>query len=148
MTATSIAFIAAGAYVAYKSVIQPASAAGTLNFYPANAKSLRFDGLTPVITIGIAIQNPSNQTYTIKSLVGNIYANGYLIGNVSSFFQMAIKPTGETVYPITVRLSLIGIVQDIIAAFNGGGIQQEVELQANANVNNFIFPVKIKYHIP
>jgi hypothetical protein len=139
--------LAAGAVVAYNA-FNKASAAGSLNFYPSGARSLRFDGITPVITIGIAIQNPSNQYYSINSFVGNVSANGYLIGNVSSFGKMVVRPNAQTVYPITVRLSLLGVVNDIVNAIQGSGIQQQLDLSATANVNNFLVPVKLKYQLP
>lgn len=77
-----------------------------------------------------------------------MYANGFLIGNVGSYIQRQVIPTGQTIYPLTIRLSLLGIVQDIVNAFSGGGAAQKVELNAYANVDDFNIPIKLLFNIP
>jgi len=90
------------------------------------------DGITPIATFGLMIQNPSSQSFTIKSLAGNISANGFRIGSVSSFIPLTIRPNSQQIYLLNIRLSLIGVVSDIIAAFNGNGARQVVEFNAVA----------------
>lgn len=105
------------------------------------------DGITPVITFSLAIQNTSNQTMVVNSLAGNLYANSFLIGNVSSYVPVRVKANGETILQLTVRLSLLGIVQDIIRAFNGNGFQQQLEFDARANIDRYQVPIKISYKV-
>ncbi len=147
MNAGTIVLLAGGGFLAYKAY-QSKQSAGTLNFYPASLKSLSFDGITPVLSVGVAVQNPSNQNYQVRAIVGNLYANGNLIGNVSNFTVVNVAAAAQTIYPLQIRLSLLGIVQNIIDAFNGNGLHVNAELQANANVNGFVVPIKIQYTFP
>lgn len=140
--------LAAGAIVAF-SAFQKVNASGSLNFYPASINQITFDGMTPVANIGLAIQNPSNQQFVIHSIAGNVYANDYLIGNVSSYINQTIKANSQAVYNLNIRFSILGIVNDIIRSFeNKSGINQILELQANINVDNFTIPLKVKYKVP
>ena len=147
MNVLTSVLLTGGAIIAFNAM-QKAQASGTLNFYPASVKNIRFDGITPVVTLGLAIQNPSNQRFTIKSFAGNLYANDILIGNVSSYVNTIVAPNSQTVYDLNIRLSILGIVNDIIEAFQGNGLRQELELQAWINVDSFVVPVNIKYSIP
>lgn len=135
-----------GALVAYNAFAK-GSALKTLNFYPKKVDAIRMDGITPVITFSLAIQNTSNQTMVVNSLAGNLYANSFLIGNVSSYVPVRVKANGETILQLTVRLSLLGIVQDIIRAFNGNGFQQQLEFDARANIDRYQVPIKISYKV-
>ena len=139
-------FLAAGAVLAY-SLFKKGSALSTLNFYPKGVKQVRFDGITPVVTLALAIQNTSGQNMVVRSFAGNLYANGYFLGNASSYTATAIRPNSETIFLINVRMSVIGVVQDIIKAFNAQGPAQALELDAKANVENYQIPIKIKYKI-
>lgn len=145
---TSLLLLTGAGLLAYSRFVKPATSAGTLNFYPASIKNITMDGITPVLTLGLAIQNPSSNQYTLKAVVGSVYANGNMIGNVSMFQQIVVRATAQTIVPLTIRLSLLGIVQDIIQAFNGNGIQQKIELNAYANINDFNVPIKVFYQIP
>ena len=147
LTTAQIALLTGASFIAYKAFSKTQSAA-TLNFYPASIKNLQKDGVTPVLTLNLAIQNPSSQAYTVKAVVGSLYANGFLIGNVGSYVQKQVAATAQTIYPLTIRLSLLGIVQDIVNAFNGGGAAQKVELNAYANVDDFNIPIKLTFNIP
>jgi len=142
---TVIAFSAAG-LIAY-SLLRKSAALGTLNFFPAGVRDLSFDGVTPVITIGLAAQNTSNQNFTMNSIAGNVFANNYFVGNVSSFEPLTIPANKQTIIPIKIRLSLIGIVNDIIRAFQTNNISQVLELESFANVDNLQVPINLKYKV-
>lgn len=141
----TILLIAGGA-VAY-ALINKGKALQSLNFYPKGVRAIKMDGITPVVTIALAVQNTSGQQAVLRSFAGNLFANNYFIGNVSSYTQTTIRPNAETVLVINVRLSVIGIVSDILKAFNGQGLSQVMELQAKANVDNFQVPINIKYKV-
>lgn len=147
MTGLAKAALVTGAVLAL-TALNKVYASGTLNFYPASVKDISFDGITPVVTLGLAIQNPSGQSFTVSSIVGNVTANGTLIGNVSSFNPIYVKANSQQVYYLNVRLSLLGIVNDIIKAFNGGGIGQQFVFSAYVNANNFTIPLTITYKVP
>lgn len=128
-------------------MLRKGGALGTLNFFPDKVRSISFDGLTPVMTIGLGVQNTSNQSFTIRSLAGNLYANNYYIGNVSSFTLRTIAPNSQQVIFITARLQLIGIVNDILNAFENRNFAQTIEIKAMANVDNLQIPININYKI-
>jgi hypothetical protein len=136
-----------GAVIAWNA-FNKAQASGTLNFYPASVSNISFDGITPVISLGIMAQNPSGQSFTVNSLVGNLFANDTLIGNVSSFTNTTIQPNSQQLYTVNVRMSLLGIVTDLIKSFrHETGLQQEIEFNAWANVNGYTLPLKLKYKV-
>lgn len=103
------------------------------------------DGLTPVMTLGLAVQNTSNQSFTIKSMAGELYANKYLVGNLSSFTSQTIPPNSEQVIAINVRMSFIGLVNDIINAIKNKTFRQELQLNSVANIDNLQVPIDLIY---
>jgi hypothetical protein len=137
----------AGAALIGYNLISKHFAAGTLNFLPGQIKSISF----PVITVGIVIQNTSNQAYTLKSLAGNVYTNAngsiYNIGNVSNFTAQTINPNSQKTIPIDLRLSLIGVVSDIFNLITSGNFQQDIQLKGFANVDGLQIPLVFNYKL-
>lgn len=115
-----------------------------LNYYVAGV-DLKFDNNTPVLRIDLGIQNPDENSFTIKSIVGNLYANGYPIGNVSSYNQALVPPAGNVIYSLYIRLSLINIVSDIVSIFTGGGIRQRIEFSGTVRIDNITAPLDFEY---
>jgi len=144
-TATVFGLSAAG--IILYSLFRKSAAAGTLNFYPASVKKIKFEGATPIMVFGLAIQNTSNQSFTLKSIAGNLYANNYLIGNIGAFNPQVIAANSQTVIDVNVRMSLIGIVTDIINGIKNNTFSQNLELESYANVDNLQVPVNITYKI-
>lgn len=132
------------------SLIKKTTAARTLVFLPGPVKGLYFDSFTPYITVGIIVQNTSNQNYTIQSLAGNVYAmaNGekWNIGNLSTFAPQQIFGNSQQTIFIDLRLSLIGIVGDILNLIDNG-IEQEITFEGYANVDGIQVPLDFKYKI-
>lgn len=118
-----------------------------LQFYIANV-SASMDGFTPVITLNVAIQNASNEAFTINSIVGTLKSNGYSIGTVSSFASVPIAAAAESVYPVQVRLSAIGIAMD---AYNQIiqhlGVSQTLTFDGTINAGGIIAPLNISYKV-
>lgn len=109
---------------------------------------LSFEGITPILNVNLVIQNPSNEKYTINSFVGNLQSGTEIIGNVSSFVPTVILPNSQTTYPLTIRLSLIGVVSDLIALIQqGSGISQTLILNGYLNASGIVAPVNISYKI-
>lgn len=147
MTTLQTTVLVGGAIIAL-TAFQKFRSAGSLNFYPGSLKNIYLDGITPVATFGLVIQNPSSQSFTVKSLAGNLTANGFQIGNVSSYLPIEILANSQRTYNLTVRLSILGVVNDIISAFNGNGATQTIEFKAWANVDNLSVPITLKYKVP
>ena len=144
MTAGKTVLIGAAAFLLY-SFLRKGKALGNLVFHPHSLKDIKFEGITPVMTLGLAVQNTSNQSFTLNSIAGELYANNYLIGNIASFSAQTISPNSEKVIFIKARLSLLGIVTDMINAIKNGTWTQTLELESTANIDNLQVPVDLKY---
>lgn len=103
------------------------------------------EGLTPIMTLALAVQNTSNQSFTVNSMAGELYANNIYLGNVSSFNPVEVRPNTEQVIDIRVRLSLIGIVNDILQGIKNKTFNQDLELDSVANIDNLQVPINIVY---
>lgn len=143
--------LTAGGVLAY-TLLTKRSALSTINFFPvANDVTIQFDGATPVMTIGLAAQNTSNQQLVLRSFAGDLLAtvNGteYTVGNISSFTQTVVAPNSQTVIELQVRLFLIGVVNDLIRSLQFGNFQQDLRIKAFANIDNYQIPVDLNYKI-
>lgn len=138
--------LVAGAAGAYWYFTQK-KAIGLLNYYIHDI-GVDFDGLAPLMKLNIAIQNPSNSSFLVRDFVGNISANGYNIGTVSSFTPLSVPAASQVYYPVIVRLNLIGVVTDIINLIQQrSGISQEIILNGYVNASGIVAPVYLKYKI-
>lgn len=143
--------IGAGALILYN-LFSRRMAAGTLNFLPGPVKSFRIDGATPIITVGLLVQNTSNQNYTINSLAGTVYTNSngknWIIGNVSSFVPQVITQNSQSLLFVDLRLMLIGVVSDMINYLSvGDQFSQDISLNAIANVSGLQVPFNFNYKV-
>ena len=103
--------------------------------------------------ISIGIQNPSNESFQIKSFVGNLFAAGtdnvpYKVGTVSSFESLYVPAAAQVVYPLYIRLNLLGIVSDIFNTIQqGSGPSHTVTLEGTVNASGIVAPVSLTYKI-
>ncbi len=138
--------MAAGGIILY-SLFRKGAALGTLNFYPGTVKDIEFDNSVPVMTLGLVVQNTSNQYFNLNSIAGNVYANDKYVGNVSSFIVQHIPANSQTTIFLNLRMNLIGIVTDIINAFTTHNTSQVLKLEATANIDTLQVPVNISYTV-
>jgi hypothetical protein len=124
------------------SLLRKGEAAGNLNFFPDKVRDFKFDSLTPVFVLGIGVQNTSNQSFTIRALAGNCYSDGYYIGNLSNFIPQTIPPRSQVVINVNLRLALIGVVNQLIDAFQNRNFRREITLDGHANVDYQVVPIK------
>jgi len=144
-TAQIIAITAAGV-IAY-SLLRKSAAAGRLVFFPDKIRSLKFDGLTPVLVAGVLVQNTSNQAFALNSFAGNVFSNNILVGNVGSFAQQIFNANTEKVLLVDIRLLPLGITNDIIKAFQYKNFSFDLKIEAVANVDNLQVPINLNYSI-
>jgi len=138
--------IGAGIFVAWL-VYSQKKAIGLLN-YIISGVSISFDGITPIMRLSIGVQNVSNESFLLKSFVGNLTANGFVIGNVSSFVPINIPAASQVNYDVYVRMSLIGVVQDIVNLIQQkSGMAQTVKLDGFVNASGIVAPVSLSYKI-
>lgn len=142
-TGTTIAIAAAG-FILF-GLLSKSKALGNLYFYPHSLKGIKFEGITPVMTLGLAVQNTSNQSFTLRSIAGELYANSYPIGNISNFVPQTILPNSQTIIFINARLSLLSIVTNIINAIRNNTFSQTLELDSTANIDNLQVPIDLKF---
>jgi len=140
--------LAGGAALVTYFLLAKKQAVNILNYY-VKGISINFDGFTPVLTINLAIQNVSNQSFTIKSLTGLLYNNGKEIGNINSFDVLEVPPVSEVYYKINVRLNLISVVSDLISVIQQkSGATQNLSINAWINAGGLITPININYSLP
>lgn len=146
-TAHTLALAAAG-YIAYE-WLRKAEGIGNLNFYPASIRKVRFEGSTPVMVLGIAVQNTSNQAFHIGGMAFNLYAvynnKQYLIGNFSSFDPQQILPRSESIIEVNVRLNPLGVVNTVINAIQTGSYSVDLVLDGTINIENNQFAYSFNY---
>lgn len=134
-----------GAGIVAYSLLRKTTGLSSLVFFPEKVRRVAWESGSPVLEIGLGVQNTTNQQFTIKSIAGNAYSNGNYIGNISMFSPLSIAPNSESVIVAKIRLQLIGVVSDIINAINTGTFGQEIGLELQANVDNVQFPINLKF---
>jgi hypothetical protein len=120
------------------------AAARSIIFRLDRIQSLKWDN-GPVFHVAVLAQNVSNQSFTVNSIAGNAYSDGYLIGNVSLFGNpQTIQPNSEQELMIKVKLSLINAVTELINSFEYAHVKKELSIDAMANVDSLVISIKQK----
>lgn len=135
-----------GGIVAYNIFVK-GKALGSINFVSGGVHSLAMQGINPILTVVVVAQNTSSQKFIVRSIAGNVTADGYLIGYVSYFGETEILPNSQKQILVPIVMSPLGIVQDIINAFQMNDSTQEIQFKGYANVDNFQVPIDNKYKI-
>lgn len=142
---TAVILLGTGAFLISKAA--KATVIERLSFFIGNVKMTSF-GLSPELTVTVLVQNVTNEKFTVKSLVGNAFVNDMQVGNVSSFTQLVALPSSETPYLLTVRISLLQAVTQIIDILKGNaGVEATVRIVGTVNVDNLLFPIDMEYKI-
>lgn len=147
MAKNSNVLLLAGVGVIAWWLYRKASAAGNLVFSPGNVTAMDFVDLNPTITFTIYAQNTSGTDLQLNSLAANITSNGSLIGNVGNFLPQIIPGNSNTPIQLTGSLQILGIVNDVIRAFQYKNIQQQLELVGAVNVNGIQAPLSLKFTV-
>jgi late embryogenesis abundant protein len=122
-------------------------ASGALNYFVSKV-AVSFDGFTPVLRLDIAIQNPTNSQFVVKSIAGDVLANDSVIGNASMFQTLVVPPNAQTIMPVYVRLSPLAIVSDLVSIITkGSGIPQTIKFKGYVNANDFVTDLSLSYNI-
>lgn len=101
-------------------------------------KKIAFKGglLTPKIEITMGLQNPSNNSATLKSTAGNVYINEKFFSSFSNFASQQIAANSESDVIITLKPNLFGsvsIIKDFIK--NKGKGEYVVRVDGTANID-------------
>lgn len=146
MTTTQKLGLAAVALIAFNFVSKAVSLS-RINILPGQVSDFRFSGTTPVATITMIVQNAGNQSAVMRSIVGNVYANGYLIGNVSSFQPQTIAANSQSTVAVNLRFGIFGIVNNLVEVFQTKQYSQDIEFDAVAVVDGIQIPINFKYKV-
>lgn len=146
MTKTQVVLLTAGGFIAYNLFVKGHSLS-TVNFYPDKVQSVNIVSGTPYMVVGLLVQNTSNSKLVVNSVAGNVYANDTLIGNAANFSPYAINPNSQGMMYLSIRFSVLGIVNDIFDAFQNKNFTQNMVFDGFANVDNFQVPIKITYKV-
>lgn len=105
---------------------------------------LRGSVLQPVLDIAIAVQNPTRQRATLRSIVADLTIDGKFIANVSFFGSTVIAPVSETPVSISARPSLTGAFSSVADILTREGGQKAVALlKGSANIDGITYPIEI-----
>lgn len=120
-------------------------AASRLSYSLASVNPV-YNGAQPILQLVISVKNPTNQQFTVQALTGDVVLNGTYVGSVSGFTQTVILPLAQSQLPVSVALSLTGLVSDIISLFTGSAGQPIVaQFQGTINVDGNVLPLTLKY---
>ena len=112
--------------------------------YTFRSIALRGKLFSPKIVVTIGIQNPSNQTATIKSIVAKMLWNGAEFANLTTFQTLKILPNSETPLSITAEPSVLGLYDTIKSLIKGGLKNGKLEINGTANIDNLQVPLTIQ----
>jgi LEA14-like dessication related protein len=132
---------------------QKSQAAARLN-YIVQRVNIRFEGITPILEILIGIQNPTSQTLTVSSIIGDLRLNGNYMAQIYGYSRTVIQPHSVSPLAITARLSLTGLygeVKDIISAITNGNfnalLNQVVSFKGVINAEGVNIPMAFDYKV-
>jgi len=95
--------------------------------------------------MGLGAQNTSNQSFTIYSIAGNAYSKEgsdlVYVGNISAFQPQVISPNSESILRVNIKLSLIGVANEIIEAVQYGDFTKTIVIKATANIDQQQIPI-------
>lgn len=121
------------------------NAVSNLLFQPTTDISMSFEGSLPVARINLLVQNTSNVSLQLNSFAANVYANNTYVGNVSGFTPVMIAANSEGLIPVDVKFNPLGIVQDIIRAFQTKSFAQNIELRGSVNAEGVQVPIDLTF---
>lgn len=146
MNAKGAIFTGAALFVAY-SLFRKSQAAGDLFYYPDKVYKFEFDGLTPMVTCGLRVQNTSNQSFNLYSFAANVKSDGYVVGNAFQFQPQSVNPNSESIVMVKLRLFPLSLVNEIVRAFETKNFTKELQVDGQMNVDNLQVPVKLTYKV-
>lgn len=101
----------------------------------------------PSISLRFGVQNPTDQTATVRSIVGQVDANGRTVADVSGFQALQVGPNTESILTVQAQPATVGIVQTVAeflrqkergpvrVTFTGTANVDGVNLPINSSVN-------------
>lgn len=95
----------------------------------------------PTVNVELAVQNPTNQTATIKSITGSLSINGNAIANLAAFGDQKIAANSESILKLTARPSAVGVFQTVKQLFTSAPGTISANFTGSANVDGLVVPI-------
>jgi len=143
-TADKVLLIGAAGIAAYV-FYSKARALADLVITPGPITDMGFQDATPVATVTVLAQNTSSTGILINSFAGNVFSNNILVGNAFSFQPVLIPGNAQVPVIINIQFKALGIVADIIRAFQQNNFSQDIQVQGFANVSGWQLPVNVDF---
>ncbi len=104
----------------------------------ANDINVIFSGLSIKnlndIQVQITVQNVTNASITVNSLVGNLLLNGNQVAAISDFNTQTIIPNGQTTFTVDVSPSWLSIIGDVQTFLSTTGTELNFTAVGNVNI--------------
>lgn len=96
----------------------------------------------PTVTLRFGVQNPTDQTANVRSIVGQVDANGRTVADVSGFQGITVGPNTESILSVQAQPAAVGIVQtvaDFLRQKERGPVK--ITFTGTANVDGLNIPL-------
>lgn len=108
--------------------------------------AVKWEGITPILNLKFGIANVTTSEYIVQALTGDVYLNNKLIGMISTFDPITIKPLGVSYTTVNLRLSLTGVVEQIKSILNKE-ISGVVAFKGAVTVAGVSLPVSVEQNL-
>ena len=98
--------------------------------------------LKPYFNFKFSVFNPTNQSATIKSIVGTIDFNNEAFANVNSFTPQIIAPNSESFVSVKVTPSLLSSISQIYKLVTSKTKNTNFRFVGTFNIDNILVPVE------
>lgn len=95
----------------------------------------------PMVNVELAVQNPTNQQATLKSITGALSINGKAIANLAAFGDQKINANSESLIKLTARPSALGVFQTVKELFTSAPGTISANFTGSANVDGIVIPI-------
>jgi len=114
--------------------------------YSISGMGLSMNGLNPVISMNLVVQNPTNQIFNVAAIVANVALNNEPIGNVAGFTPVTIAAASQANVPLTVTISGLSLISDVVNILNGtAGVSALLHITGTVNANATLLPIDVQY---
>ena len=103
------------------------------------------DLLRPRVNLSLGVQNPTNVTTSINSIVGTVSVNGKPLADVSDFKKYTIGPNSETKINVQVEVKTGAIIGQLLRLIGGKEKGVTVNFTGTVNAENVSIPVNTNY---
>lgn len=127
-------------------VIDPGIAKRYLNRLLINVVAFKFDQRNRSLNIALRIDNPNPNPISIQSIVGQVYFQNQLLGDVAYYSQKEIPALRNTSVILAIMIKNPNIVLYITQYLLQGGQNQKVDFVGNISVNGQVLAVKESFN--